>query len=224
MANIKLLFIILDAGYSKKVKSILNKFGISIKTVTNASGTASPSVLSYFGLEETKKEIFVNIIPDYLSAQILNKINNEFDLINVGTGVAFTIPILSSNKYLSDSFTKEFDNREEISMEINQNKKYHLVMTIVSEGHLEDVMLCAKKAGCSGGTVIKGRGLGSMKKRRILGFNIEPEKEIVLNIVASDNKTKVMEEITKNVGIKTEGKGICLSLPIDDFYGLDLSE
>lgn len=223
MVNIKLLFIILDAGYSKKVKSILNKFGIKIKTVTNANGTASPSVLSYFGLEETKKEIFINIIPDYLSSQILNKINSEFDLVNVGTGVAFTIPISSSNKYLSENFSKSNDNGGNIKMEINQNKKYNLVMTIVSEGHLEDVMLCAKKAGCSGGTVIKGRGLGSIKKQRILGFNIEPEKEIVLNIVSNDNKRKVMEEITKNVGIKTEGKGICLSLPIEDFFGLDLS-
>ena len=33
-----------------------------------------------------------------------------------------------------------------------------------------------------------------------------------------------MEEITKNVGIKTDGKGICLSLPIEEFIGLDLSK
>lgn len=221
MVNIKLLFIILDYGYSKKVNSILNKYGIKFKTVSNASGTASPSLLSYFGLTDTKKEIYTAIIPDYLTNDILNKINIEFNLKNIGTGIAFTIPITSSNKYLSDGFDKKSDRGEIME---NDSKKYSLIMTIVSEGHLEDVMTSAKKAGGSGGTSIKGRGLGFIKKSKVLGFNIEPEKDIVLNIVDKNDRTKVMEEITKNVGIKTDGKGICLSLPIEEFVGLDLSE
>ena len=221
MVNIKLLFIILDYGYSKKLNSILNKYGIKFKTISNASGTESPSLLSYFGLIDTKKEIYTAIIPDYLTNDILNKINVEFDLKNVGTGIAFTIPITSSNKYLSDDFNKKSDRGEIMEKD---SKKYSLIMTIVSEGHLEDVMTAAKKAGGSGGTSIKGRGLAFLKKSKVLGFNIEPEKDIVLNVVDKDNRTKVMEEITKNVGIKTEGKGICLSLPIEEFVGFDLSE
>jgi len=221
MVNIKLLFIILDNGYSKKVNSLLNKYGIKFKTVSNASGTASPSVLSYFGLTDTEKEIYIGIIPDYLSSEILSKINLEFKLANIGTGIAFTIPISSSNKYLKDDFNKKSDRGEKMQ---KSDKKYSLIMTIVSEGHLEDVMTSAKKAGGRGGTSIKGRGLGITKKTKVLGFNIEPEKDIVLNIVKSDDRTKIMEEITKNVGIKTDGKGICLSLPIEEFVGLDLAE
>lgn len=221
MVNIKLLFIILDNGYSKKINYILNKYKIKFKTVSNASGTASPSILSYFGLTDTKKEIYIGIIPDYLSTEILSKINLEFDLVNIGTGIAFTIPIESSNKYLSEGFTNKSDRGEKME---KSNKKYSLIMTIVSEGHLEDVMTSAKKAGGKGGTSIKGRGLGFIKKSKVLGFNIEPEKDIVLNIVNSSDRTRIMEEITKNVGIKTEGKGICLSLPIEEFVGLDLSE
>lgn len=224
MINIKLLFIILDAGSSKKIKYLLNKFGIRIKTVSNASGTASPSVLSYFGLVETKKEVFMAIIPDYLSLKILTKINIEFNLEKVGTGIAFTVPIASSNKYLSDDFVNNNSNRGELKMESKSNIKYHLVITIVSEGYLEQVMTAAKKAGSSGGTAIKGRGLSNAKRAKILGFNIQPEKDIVLNIVSEKDKTKVMEEITKEVGIKTPGKGICISLPIDDVAGLDLGE
>lgn len=224
MINIKLLFIILDADSSKKIKYLLNKFGIKVKTVTNASGTASPSVLSYFGLVETKKEVFMAIIPDYLSLKILTKINIEFNLENVGTGIAFTIPITSSNKYLSDQFANNNSDRGELKMENKNNRKHHLVITIVSEGYLEQVMTAAKKAGSSGGTVIKGRGLNNAKRAKILGFNIEPEKEIVLNIVSNEDKTKVMEAITKEVGIKTNGKGICISLPIDEAVGVDLNK
>lgn len=219
MVNIKLLFIILDEGYSKKIKNILNKFNIKITTVSKASGTASKSILTYFGLNETEKEILMAIIPDYLKKEILSKLDAYFDFNNIGTGIAFTTSISSSNKFISDSFNKNnFDRSEKIMSNIN----YHLIITIVSEGYLEQVMTAAKRAGSSGGTAIKGRGLNYTKRAKILGFNIEPEKDIVLNIVSNENKTKVMEEITKEVGIKTKGKGVCISLPVDDAVGLDL--
>lgn len=222
MVNISLLFLITDEGHDKKVKSILNSFGIKVKTVSNANGTASPSVLDYFGLIETKKSVFMAIIPNYLSKDILDKLNNYFKFDDVGTGVAFTIPISSSNKYLSDAFKDNAPEREEIKMEQENSVKYHLVITIVSEGYLEQVMSAAKRAGSSGGTALKGRGLSDNRPAKILGFNIEPEKDIVLNIVTDKDKKKVMEEITKEVGIKTRGKGVCISVPVDAAVGFGL--
>ena len=220
MVNIKLLFIILNEGNDTKVKSILNSFGIKVKTVSNAHGTASPSVLDYFGLVETEKEIFMAIIPDYLKYDILNKLNDSFDFDNVGSGVAFIVPISSSNKFLADTFSAKTLERNEIKMK--NEVKYHLIITIVSEGYLEKVMAAAKRAGSSGGTALKGRGLSDNRPAKILGFNIEPEKDIVLNIVTDKDKNKVMEAITKEVGIKTRGKGVCISIPVEDAAGFGL--
>ena len=107
-------------------------------------------------------------------------------------------------------------------MEEENKVKYHLVITIVSEGYLEQVMKAAKRAGSSGGTALKGRGLSDNRPAKILGFNIEPEKDIVLNIVSEKDKNKVMEAITKEVGIKTRGRGVCISLPVEDAIGFDL--
>lgn len=222
MINISLLFIITNEGHDKKVKSILNSFGIKVKTVSNANGTASPSVLDYFGLIERKKAVFMAIIPNYLSKDILNKLNNHFKFDDVGTGVSFTFPISSSNKYLSDVFKNNAPESEEKHMEQENSIKYHLVITIVSEGYLEQVMTAAKRAGSSGGTALKGRGLSDSRPAKILGFNIEPEKDIVLNIVTDRDKKRVMEEITKEVGIKTRGKGVCISVPVEDAVGFGL--
>lgn len=216
MVNIKLLFAILDDGNDKKIKSILNKNDISISCVTHGIGTASPSVLDYFGLVETRKSVYLSIIPDYLESKILNEINKGFNIEHPGTGIAFTIPISSSNKYLSMYFEKNLE-KEKIVM--NNNEKYHLIITIVLEGHLEQVMNAAKKAGATGGTVIRGRGLGNKEAVKFLGFELEPGRELVLNIVEEKIKNKVMEEITKQVGIKTEGKGVCIALPVDSAIG-----
>jgi len=217
MVNIKLLFLILDEGYDKKVKTLFNKYDINVKTVTHGIGTASPSVLDYFGLAETRKSIYLAIIPDYSQFEILNRINKEFNIEHPGTGVAFTIPISSSNKYLSMTFEK--NKTEEGKIIMDNNEKYHLIITIVLEGHLEQVMNAAKRVGASGGTVLRGRGLGNKEAVKFFGFELEPGRELVLNIVEEKIKNKVMEEITKAVGIKTGGKGICISLPVDSAIG-----
>lgn len=218
MVNIKLLFAILNDDKDKQMKLILNKNNISVQCVTHGVGTASPSVLDYFGLTETKKNIYFSIIPDYLSEKILNQINKEFNIEAPGTGIVFTVPISSSNKYLSTIFDK---NKKIEEKNVMDNKdKYHLIVTIVLEGHLEQVMNAAKKAGATGGTVIRGRGLGNKEAVKFLGLELEPERDVVLNIVDEKIKKEVMEEITKAVGIKTKGKGVCISLPIDAAIGI----
>lgn len=220
MVNLMLLVLIYSEGNDKKINSILNKFGVKVKTVTNASGTASASVLDYFGLAETKKDVYLAIIPDYLEHNILSKLKNAFKFEEIGTGITFTIPISSSNKFLVDSFKKS-DVEEKVKDMKEDNNKYHLIITIVLEGYLEQAMAAAKKAGATGGTVIKGRGLANLVPAKVLGFNIEPEREVILNVVEDESKQKVMEEITSAVGIKTGGKGVCIALPISDAIGLN---
>ena len=220
MVNLMLLVLIYSEGIDKKINSILNKFGVKVKTVTNASGTASASVLDYFGLAETRKDVYLAIIPDYLEHNILSKLKNTFKFEEIGTGITFTIPISSSNKFLMDSFKKS-DVEEKVKDMKEDNNKYHLIITIVLEGYLEQAMAAAKKAGATGGTVIKGRGLANLLPAKVLGFNIEPEREVILNVVEDESKQKVMEEITSAVGIKTGGKGVCIALPISDAIGLN---
>lgn len=220
MVNLMLLVLIYSEGNDKKINSILNKFGVKVKTVTNASGTASASVLDYFGLAETKKDVYLAIIPDYLEHNILSKLKNTFKFEEIGTGITFTIPISSSNKFLMDSFKKS-DVEEKVKDMKEDNNKYHLIITIVLEGYLEQAMAAAKKAGATGGTVIKGRGLANLVPAKVLGFNIETEREVILNVVEDESKQKVMEEITSAVGIKTGGKGVCIALPISDAIGLN---
>ena len=91
-------------------------------------------------------------------------------------------------------------------MKTENKLKYHLVITIVSEGYLEKVMAAAKKAGSSGGTALKGRGLSDNRPAKILGFNIEPERDIVLNIVKESDKNKIMKSIIRPEILKKEGK------------------
>ena len=220
MNKLKLLTIICEEDYYKKIRKIYSINNIFMKFLVKGNGTASSSILEYFGLAETKKDVYLAIIPDYLEHNILCKLKNAFKFEEIGTGITFTIPISSSNKFLMDSFKKS-DVEEKVKDMKEDNNKYHLIITIVLEGYLEQAMAAAKKAGATGGTVIKGRGLANLVPAKVLGFNIEPEREVILNVVEDESKQKVMEEITSAVGIKTGGKGVCIALPISDAIGLN---
>lgn len=217
MTKLKLLVSIFEHKYEKRLEELLNKNNVIFKLVTHGNGTASSSMLNYFGLTETKKIVNISLIPDYIEEKILKQINRTLNIESRGKGISFTIPLTSANKFLLEGFD-DIETKKEQDME---KTKYHLIITIVLEGFLEQVMTSAKKMGAHGGTVIRGRGIGNNSAVKLFGFEIEPGREVVLTVVEDEIKNKVMEEITKNVGINTKGKGICISLPVDSAIGIE---
>lgn len=215
---LELLLLITNSNNDKKTKVIREKYIVPFSLASISKGTASSSILEYFGLEEIKKYTYFLVISENQKKDIMNDINNSLKLSTPGNGICFTIPITSTTKYVND---KLITNKEvKVKKEDNKNN-YELIVTIVTEGYSEKVMDCAKKAGAGGGTLIKGRSLATPnKKRQFLGFSIEPEKDVIL-IVANKNKKKdIMETITTNTGLKTNGGGIIFSLPITSAIGL----
>lgn len=207
---IKLLVMIYNN--EKKLKNILKKYKLNFNVMTYGSGTASLSLLTYFGLDKVKKSLYFSLIPSSIEEKVLQELETKLKLKQIGEGIGFTISLTSSNKFIKDILDKEGD--------MMKNKdEYELIITIVKEGYSDLVMQAAKKEKATGGTVIYGRSLGS--SRTILAnLTIEPEKDIVLNIVPKEIKKQVMESINKETGVKTEARGLIMSIPIDNVIGL----
>ncbi len=207
---IKLLVMIYNN--EKKLKNILKKYKLNFNVMTYGSGTASLSLLTYFGLDKVKKSLYFSLIPSSLEEKVLQELETKLNLKQIGEGIGFTISLTSSNKFIKDILDKEGDMME-------NKDEYELIITIVKEGYSDLVMQAAKKEKATGGTVIYGRSLGS--SRTILAnLTIEPEKDIVLNIVPKEIKKQVMESINKETGVKTEARGLIMSIPIDNVIGL----
>jgi len=211
---IKLLIIIYNN--EKKLKTIFKKYKLTFNATTYGMGTASNSLLMYLGLDEVRKNIYFSLIRSHQEKMILNDLKDKLKLKEIGQGVALTISLTSSSKFLSDTLR----SKGELEME---NSDYELIVTIVKEGYSDLVMQAAKKAGCNGGTVIEGRSLGT-DRTIFMNISIEPEKDIVLNIVKNDIKRQVMESITKMAGIKTDARGLLISLKVDNVIGLQDEE
>lgn len=196
----------------KILRLLFQKYNINYKIITNGSGTASNTILEYLGLNKTKKKIYITLIPEDIENNILSDIKYWFNIEKKGKGIAWTMNITSSSAFIKD-------NINEGEKVMKKNNEYELIITIVQEGFSDTVMSAASRAGCSGGTVIKGRSLGS-RRTIFMDLSIEPEKELVLNIVKKDIKRNVMEYITKECGVKTEARGVLLSIPLDNVIGL----
>ena len=215
MDTLSLMFFITDLNAKKSIR-FLDKYKIKFKIMLSGTGTASSSVLDYFGLNEIEKCIVLCIMPSVMSKNILKDMHDKLNIHEPGKGIAFSVPISSSVKHMIDKY-KDI-KMEDVEME-KANK--HLIITIANEGFAETIMSAAKKVGATGGTTISGRGLETEKVIKFLGLSIEPEKDVVLILADSDKKNDIMDQIVDTCGLKTPGAGICFSLPVDYVVGLD---
>ena len=100
------------------------------------------------------------------------------------------------------------------------NIKYELITCIVNAGFAVEAMEAAKKAGATGGTILRARGTANPEAEEFYNISIQPDKEILWVIVPKDIKDDVMHRLYQDVGINTPGKGIAFSMPISNAVGL----
>ena len=214
----KLFVTIVDKEREERIIKLFKRYNINYSFSINAMGTASNSLLSYFGLDDVKKKVLLSVVPEIIESKIMYLLHNKLEIYKPGNGICFSLKITSASRYLSTMYSKYSMTKEEYSME--NDKEYELIILIVSEGYASTAMDAAKRVGANGGTLINGIGLGSEEATKFLGITIEPEKDVVLILVDKSEKRRVMEEITKEVGLSHEGRGICFSMPVDNVVGL----
>lgn len=94
-----------------------------------------------------------------------------------------------------------------------------LIVTIVATGFATDVVEASKNAGADGATILSGRGTSIHENTKIMGVQIQPEKDVVFSLVKKSIRKKVMKEIVRVCNLNTSGKGITFCLPVDEIAG-----
>ena len=98
--------------------------------------------------------------------------------------------------------------------------KHEVIFCIVNAGFSEAVMDAAREVGARGGTVLHASGTANTDAEKIFGITIQPEKDVVMILVSSDIRDKVLHALYEGAGLKTEGQGIAFALPVQDVIGL----
>lgn len=98
----------------------------------------------------------------------------------------------------------------------NQMKALYIV---VNAGFAEQIVNIVRSQGAGGATIINARGASTFH-REILGISTDSEKEIILTLTDETTADKIMNEVKKSAGFKSEAHGICFTLPVSNTVGL----
>ena len=94
-----------------------------------------------------------------------------------------------------------------------------LIIAVINRGFSDYVVSAARDAGATGATIMYGRGTADVDKQ-VMGISLQPEREIVIILVNSNEKRKIMQAIADRTSIMEEGRSLCFSLPVSSVYGL----
>ncbi|MBO5789185.1 MAG: P-II family nitrogen regulator, partial [Clostridia bacterium] len=188
------VLIILDRQLEQEYLSYLEHFKIKNTLSIPAKGTATESVIDYWGLENHEKVILETVVTDANLAPLFSGFV-RMGINMPGTGIAMAMPVesiagASSLKYLTED--QEQFTSEESRMKDNA---YSLICIIAEKGRSDMVMDAARGAGAKGGTVVHAKGTGTENEAKFFGLTITPEKEMIYIATKKESKADIMRAI-----------------------------
>lgn len=222
--SFQLLVLITNPKLADKATRIFRKSTLTVQYRLNAEGTASSEVMDMLGLGSIDKCILMSTVPRQLGDIMLTRLRFELHLGAVNSGIAFTVPLTGMNKLLMRMLTKSDEETAVHNIRkvgnIMSDTKHALIIAAVNIGFSGDVMDAAKAAGAGGGTVIHSRWIGNEEVAASWGLSMQEEKEIVLILSEEDKRVEIMSGISEKCGMRSDAKGLVISLPIDAVMGL----
>ncbi len=93
--KLKLLVTIVNRSKSLFYEDLLSQFEINMQMVLYGKGTADSEMLRILGLGETDKAIILSCVREDKIKEVLDTLDEKFEKIKDGKGIAYTIPMKS---------------------------------------------------------------------------------------------------------------------------------
>ncbi|MGI6078281.1 MAG: hypothetical protein ACOYCB_08990 [Fastidiosipilaceae bacterium] len=211
MINERLFFVVVNRGKADEVLSEMQSFGLPGGVIMHGDGTSVNKILKVLGLDETHKDIIFIPIPEELENPLHAMVEQVFHLNRRNRGIAFSIPI---SRYRNENILPEQMRCDRTSF------RYHCIFTILDRGKSKDCVYFARQAGAPGGTIIHGHGAGRSVIDAAFPISIEPEKDIVMQVVLTEQVPKIRQTLINNLKLNEPNSGILFVLPVSRATGL----
>ncbi len=109
--KLKLLVTVVDHKKTEFYLDYLTSLGVNFQTAVAGRGTATSDTMYLLGLEDSDKNVLFSIVREDKAEEVLQNLEEKFQTIRGGKGIAFTIPLTSVigvaiYRFLSDNRTK----------------------------------------------------------------------------------------------------------------------
>ena len=93
--KLKLLITVVNRSKGEFYMDYLGGFEVNFQTSVLAQGTAHSETLHLLGLENSDKSVIFSIVREDKAEEILRGLDEKFQTVKKGKGIAFTIPLTS---------------------------------------------------------------------------------------------------------------------------------
>ena len=92
--KLKLLFTIVDRSKGEFFLDVISQFEVNCQLALSGMGTATSDLVDMLGLNK-HKAVIVSVVREDMVERIMNTLEDKFETIKNGKGVAFTVPMSS---------------------------------------------------------------------------------------------------------------------------------
>lgn len=94
--KLKLLFLVVNRNKAEFYTDFIQSFEANIQLSMAAKGTASTEMLNYLGLTDSEKALIISVIREDMEKNALSMLEEKFNTIKNGKGIAYTVPLTST--------------------------------------------------------------------------------------------------------------------------------
>lgn len=200
---------------------VCEDMALPLNVTLSGRGTAVKSMLDVLGIESNLKRIMFSVANEEKTREFITRQKRQLHIGVPGRGIVIAVPVKSIGGGKTVAYLRGEDGTAKYTPSLNY--AYELIVVIANEGRTDTVMNAARAAGARGGTVLHGKGTGSEAAMRFLNISIADEKEVILIVAPTAEKTAIMSEILKKAGPDTDAKAIAFSLPTSAVAGFGFS-
>ncbi len=212
------LLSIVERDKGKKLIKELVEIGVGMNLQCVGSGTAPTEMMDIFGLGTKDKDIVISLANEDIVMDLMANFGTTFESHSKYGGLMIVLKMSAISRILNELLNYKVNINNEKGNENMKNENHNnLILISVNEGYAEDVMQAARKAGATGGTVIKGR-LADVEQFAAIGENIADEREILCILAPRKTSNQIMDSINKEFGITSDANGTIFAVPAEKAY------
>lgn len=200
---------------------VCEDMALPLNVTLSGRGTAVKSMLDVLGIESNLKRIMFSVANEEKTREFITRQKRQLHIGVPGHGIVIAVSVKSIGGGKTVAYLRGEDGTAKYTPSLNY--AYELIVVIANEGRTDTVMNAARAAGARGGTVLHGKGTGSEAAMKFLNISIADEKEVILIVAPTAEKTAIMSEILKKAGPDTDAKAIAFSLPTSAVAGFGFS-
>lgn len=219
--GIKLVITIVERRQGKGVAELFSKNGVEWHYQSTGMGTASSELLDVLGFGTPERDVLFSLAEDNVVRKMMYNLNNDLREYVHAKGIIFSVSLTGMSSLVAAKLFESAEKSEEEGEEkVDGKSNNSLIMVIVNQGHTDEVMETAKKAGARGGTILRARFNGSEESKQFYGITLQAEKEIIMILAGNPNRNLIMESINKEHGVNSEAGAMICSMAVEQVVRL----